>query len=55
MEVSAEYVDKRPQRHDIVKEVMIAKLEVLIRFLYTLRSFERFIPIEQITVFLRSN
>lgn len=55
MEVGAEYVEKWPQRHEIVKEVLIVKLEVLIRFPDALRSFERFTPIEQITVLLRSN
>jgi len=55
MEVGAKYVEKWPQRHEIVKEVLIVKLEVLISFLDSLRSFERFTPIEQITVLLRSN
>lgn len=55
MEVGAENIEKGPQRHEIVKEVLIVKLEVLIRFPDALRSFKRFTPIEQITVLLRSN
>ncbi len=55
MEVSAKNIEKRPQRHEIVNEVLIVKLEVLVCFLDALRGFEGFTPVEQVTVLLRSN
>jgi hypothetical protein len=55
MEVGTKNVEKRPQRHKIVYEVLVVELEVLIRFPYTLRCFKRLTPIEQVTVLLRSN
>jgi hypothetical protein len=55
MEVGTKNVEKRPQRHEIVYEVLVVKLEILIRFPYTLRCFKRLTPIKQVTVLLRSN
>ena len=46
MKVGAEIIEKRPKGHKIVYEVLIVELEVLIRFLNTLRCFERLTPIE---------
>jgi len=46
MEVGAKIIEKGPKGHEIVYEVLIVKPEVLIRFLNTLRCFERFTPIE---------
>jgi len=52
MEVSANHIENWPERHQVVNEIGVVKLEVLVGFTHTRRSFERFTPVEQIAVFL---